>query len=736
MWARPLAAASGINAIISAHARISIMADFISNPVIVSLPTGFDNDKGAGLHAYVVNGAGKIVETAPFDGPAARLGVSAGGLRANRLFIGPAFPAEFPAAKIDVYALVRAGAYQVPVSLGGVKDVIVQRLPGYIIIPPPIHFCEVQGTVTNTVVINGAPQSGPVCMAKVHICTVEWFYRWPIWLRPVVPPPLLGQLKDTVAGLRVAARLPVRRAAARAAGPALKPLPSHIEEQILSATPDSIHEVIAANAKFLHPYFCAWPIFWPWFYRVVEQDVVYTDCNGYYDAWLVSVGAATAENVYVWAEANIGGNWVTVYNPPFPCHTAWNYACGSAIDIALDNAAIPPCNCDSQVIDGSAWFTGIGAYGIASAIQQDVSNIVTLGTPAVSIANVGCTNLYDSNQLNPFGGTLNLYLAFGETLPATHYLWSWTYVLDSSLNPINGATPNRITGAIARSYVWPLSDGSYESGSIPLLDTDADGNIAYIIPNYDVNSYAVPPDSEWQNFNFNSAVLDSTKIDNGYVVRLDLQLMNKNAAGLFEVVSVPVKTFQVSVDTNANAAYDGSVPAPYTANGGGDNYLTLDSAIPGNALSLSVKVRIDNSAVSAAINDAALLPGNISSGPCGFIEFADTTQDVLLSFLASEPFNFATFGYAVTKGNTGTDLLSASGYVFAETAGPFMRAGGTFSDTPTVASLLGNCAQAAFAESLTVYSLATDGTSELWTTGAPYEAGALNAFALSPAPAS
>jgi hypothetical protein len=602
------------------------------------------------------------------------------------------------------------------------------------------------------VIINGIPQTGPVCTARVHICTVDWFYRWPIWLRPVLPPSVLDDLKDSIVALRERRPVPpVRskgsgvsavRASSRVTTPArspatqLKRLPADIETQLLSATPDTIQEIISAHSAILYPYFCAWPIFWPWFYRVVEQEVVYTDCNGHFDGWLISVGVPAVENVYVWAEASIGGCWVTIYNPPFPCHTYWNYGCGTDIDITLNNPAIPPCNCGATVIDGSVWFTAIGQYGIASNIQQDVTSVYG---PA-DIPTVGCTNLIDphNNQLCPFGSTLAPFLAFGNTLPATHYRWSWSYVLDSALNPISGAS-NVITGTVQRNYLWPLSDGSYETGSIPLLDTDSGGNIAYLVPNYDVTSYpGVPAEAEWVSFNFQSASLDSTKIANGYVIQLNLELLNKNAAGLFEVASVPVSTFQISVDTNPATAYGGSVPAPYTSSGSGNNYLTLDPAKPGNALSLSMKVRVDNSAVTADINQAWLLDGSGvplpggGSGPCGFIQFTALSQDVLLSFTASEPFNFATFSYNVTKGDSGASVVGANGYVF-ESAPPFTLSGGVFSDTPSVSSLLGTCPQAAFAESLSVASLATDGTSALWESGdLPYYADETNAFALTP----
>ena len=422
------------------------------NPIVIKLPDESGANQASQLFAYVLNGDGQVVETTQFKKRLAHLAASAETVKASRLFVGPAFPPDYPSSNIDAYSLSEAGAYQISVAVNKDNEIAIARLPSNIGIIPPLRFCEVQGNISNTVIINGVPQSGPVCSARVHICTVDWYFRWPIWLRPVLPPSVLDGLKASIVALRErAAVVPVRSKAAQApavrassrsviqARPSsaqLKPLPAEVETLLLSATPDTIQEVISTHSAILYPYFCAWPIFWPWFYRVVEQEVVYTDCNGHFAGWLISVGVPAVENVYVWAEASIGGCWVTIYRPPFPCHTYWNYACGTEIDITLNNPAIAPCNCGATVVDGSVWFTAIGQYGIASNIQQDATSVYA---PA-DIKTVGCTNLYDGNQLCPFGSTLDLYLAFGNTLPATHYRWSWSYVLDSGLNTISGAS--------------------------------------------------------------------------------------------------------------------------------------------------------------------------------------------------------------------------------------------------------------------------------------------------------
>jgi hypothetical protein len=698
------------------------MPDNKSKPIVVKLPDG--TSQSSNLSAYVVNGEGKVVESVPFKGMEAHLDTSGEALKGSRVFVGPEFPAEYPKSKIDAFALAQARAYQVSTSTNKDNAILLRRIPSQVVTGPlPIHFCEVQGDVSNTLTINGIPQSGPVCKAKVHICTVEWFYRWPIWLRPVVPVKIIDSLKSSITNLRTQP-IPTatRTAQDRRAVKTLPPISADVENQLLTATSDTIHEIVFNNAAILFPYFCWWPLFWPWFYRIVEQEVVFTDCNGHFDGWLVNIGTNIQENVYIWVEANIGGNWVTVYKPPFPCHTNWNYTCGTAIDISLSNPAIPPCNCDAQVADGTVWFTAIGGYAIASNIQQDANSIYA----PTGVHTVGCTNLFDSNHMCPFGGTLNLNLAFGPTPPtnATHYRWSWSYILDSSMNPI-APVPTEITGAVNRYYIWPKPNGSWESSSIALKDTDTNGNVAYLIPKYDVTANpGVSPEAEWVSFNFVSASLDSTQLSNGYVIRFDLQLLNKNAGGQFEVVSVPANTFQVSVDTNAAAAYDGSVPASSA-------YLTHDQ---NGYFQFSLKVRVDNSQVTALINPAGI-EGSGPAGPCGMIQFANLQQNINLSFVASEPFNFATFSYGLVRGTSGT-IASASGYVSEVTALSGLPAlnlsGGVFSGDMTVASLLADCPSAAFAETLSVSSLATDGSVLLSGTGGPYYAFTSAAFALTP----
>ncbi|TDW99236.1 hypothetical protein [Dinghuibacter silviterrae] len=707
------------------------------DPVIVTLPPGTSGN----LSAYVVAKDGSLLDTAPFSEGKARLSLSKDTLKGTRVFVGPPFPKEYPASRINAYSLATSGAQQISVNFTAANEIAIVHLPAFII--PPLHSCDIVGNVTNTLTVNGLPQSGPLCKARVHICTVDWFFRWPIWLRPVVPENVLNELKDKFAALATSpippapdpgplaakVNLPLRSLSARTSN-ALKPLPTTIQDAIQSATTDTIHEVVFNHAEILYPYFCIWPIFWFWFYRVTEVETVYTDCNGHFNGLLLSFAPLPAENIYVWVEANIGGTWTTVYRPPFPCHTYWDYACNTDIDINLSNPNIPPCNCDVTVNDGTAWFTAIGSQAIASGIQQDPTY-----TNAYGIETLGCSNVFNADQLNPFGATLDLGLAFGSMLPpASYYRWKYTLAYDSTLKALSGEPTQYIMPTIARPYLWQKPDGSWQSGSINLTATDSGGNTAYSIPNFNVTSYpGVPSTAEWVSFNFVSSYFDSTAIPSGCIIRLELELLNMSG-GLFEVVPVPPSTYQVSINTDPSTGYGGSVPAP-------SPYLNLDGS--GNALSLSFLVRVDNSPVTATINNVVLESSPaVTSNTCGYLPFPNNPTGLgygtILGFQASEAFNFAKYGFGVVRGNGSGEPVAAGGYVFENYTDPgghytFTESSGTFTSSGlTVGYLMGTCTQAAaFAESLTVTHLATDGTSELWQTyGEPYYASYLAAFAL------
>lgn len=742
------------------------MAKTVEAPVVVKIPNNAAAEKAAQLQVFVVDGSGNVIEQTPLKGGEAALSTLKDKIKGSRLFVAPALPKELPASKINVRTLTFAGAHEITQNFTAEKQITVAQLPGGIWQPPGWFWCKVRGNVNNTITLNGAPFTGPVCNARVHICNVERRYWWPFWTLPVIPANILAELKAKLKTIRIPVSPipPLPDPAPRILGAVEKlsdlkpvlaantiaaPLTDSVHAEIQAATTQNIRAIVSKYHDLLYPHLCLWPIYWDWFYYLSEETVVTTDCNGNFEGSIFRFPGYT-ENIYIWVEVFINGHWVTVYRPPFVCNTHWNYDCHTPINIHLADQDIPPCNCGVPMPSGSVWFTGIGNYGIALNIQQDVNHTATITQSVIApnvaqttvIRNVGCTNLVDSNQLAPFGSKLDFYLAFDVTKPsdgvrpATHYRWRRKVIKDAGLNNLPSPAPLTVGGPISRYYLWQDTvTHQWHSGSIDLHDTDANNEVGYKIPNFVPTSYpGVPANAEWDAFNFLSSAFDSNSVPDGYLAQFELELLYKDAANRFVVMSVPTNTFQVSHDTDY---HNGSVPAPFTLDGLHNNYLTLDSSNNTKAVNLSLKVRIDNAQVAAHINEVQLLdlagnPTGVTSGDCGFIIYSNPDQKVRISFVATEPFNFATFTFEVWKGSSG-DIHpeTQSGYVFSN-VGIYRLSGGVYSADVRIADLLGTChGKAAFGGYLWVHSLSTNGYTALWQYGGHYAASGNIAFALS-----
>jgi hypothetical protein len=171
------------------------------------------------------------------------------------------------------------------------------------------------------------------------------------------------------------------------------------------------------------------------------------------------------------------------------------------------------------------------------------------------------------------------------------------------------------------------------------------------------------------------------------------------------------------------------------ANGLGINYvvpttLDLTSTIPtANAASLGLvtasgrlvyRLHVDNNPCAAALQPPDI-NGSISADPCGLLRY-HPGDSVTLHWSASHPHQFATFAHTVVEGATPLPApFSTSGIV---TPAP-----GAHSDSHTVAALLGACTIAGFAETVSVYAMATDG----WSRQSQYDRHVIQAFALAQA---
>ena len=702
-------------------------------------------------HLYVFNNEGQLLETATLKSGAAALKIKAEDIEGNtQMIIGPALPREFKGRKLNPLLVKKMGGYQPSIRLNADNEIIIAGLPRFPF--PNFEWCLITGSISKSFNIDGQNKTLPVCDVRVHICEVDrirwWWWRIPpyiidelgkklkeIILNPkvVIPPhgpgpdpgPLERILKKPMdAEMEMPA---MRQAGVKALSErSTSTLPVHVQNGLLSSSGAVVSDTIYNHFHLLHPYLCLWPWFWPYFYFCDEIATVYADCNGRFNYEYLNF--TNDKDIYVWVEACINGQWVTVYRPPVPCNTRWNYICGSDINISITDPRVLPCTCGQHLAGELVWFRSIGESATALHIEQGDAH--TVNVQGVPFPNVGCTDVTDSNRISPFGSTLYFKLLFGDGLPKTgitHYRWRKTEIKDAALNNILFPGTSVVNGLVQKSYFVITTDGSghmhFETKAVTLGAEGSGENIGYRIPHWDIYQDPGVPAADklltiqWTSPDFWSAFLDSNSLSDG-LWRFDLELLKLNGAGVFQVVEVPKQVFQVSDYNNSGD----SVDAP-------DPYLKIDIGNPSQAFNLKVKARIDNAHCHADIQDANITVSGVTeySGRCGFLHYTDLNQRVHVSFVAAQARNFATFSFSVVKGNgTENPGISQSGYVISS-VGLYTLSGGIFSEDVLVSQLLGTCPQAAFAENLYVYSLATDGTRRLYE----YDASDTNAFALS-----
>jgi hypothetical protein len=149
----------------------------------------------------------------------------------------------------------------------------------------------------------------------------------------------------------------------------------------------------------------------------------------------------------------------------------------------------------------------------------------------------------------------------------------------------------------------------------------------------------------------------------------------------------------------------------------------------GKIVAFRLVLHVDNNPSTAEIKEVTV-NGN-TAGPCGFVSYTPGA-DAVVSFIARHPNDLATFSFQVSRGSSGSvAAASASGSVAGPVVNGFVRnAASLFTKLVPVATLLGGCPKAAFAETLHVDALATDG----WSTLDYLDADATpKAFALEPA---
>ena len=204
----------------------------------------------------------------------------------------------------------------------------------------------------------------------------------------------------------------------------LPELTADIRQGLSSGNLNLIRETIANNYALFHPWFCYWPWLWPYFYRCNEVAVVYTDASGRFDTNILYDCFDNNPDVYIWVEYLINGIWTTVYQPPIPCNTFWDYACGSMLNINVCDPRVPAdCCCNCPLTGELVWIRSVGEFASVAHINQ----VHLLQAPPGQIVNYDRIGLTDATAIGdgffatttgdykrPFGGSPSFYMGFGE----------------------------------------------------------------------------------------------------------------------------------------------------------------------------------------------------------------------------------------------------------------------------------------------------------------------------------
>ncbi len=745
-------------------------------PVVIKLSKDDTTKKEANLFAYVVDQSGKILEKVPFKEGQAALEAAKGKLTGQtRIYVSQEIPKQLE-RKANELMLIKGGAYQVAQNFTG-NTINVVKLPGTIFQPWHPGNCLLTGNITNTITLDGSEVTGPVCHARVHLMEVEiWrlLPRWPIpypripdWViaelrkllgeilrTPPIPDPIgpVADLEKVDVTLRsVNQEINLRQSQKIEA---LPPLPPDVVSGMTSPSLDIVRATLANNHLLLSPYICLWPWFWPWFYECDEDNITYTDSNGHFEYWENLATEDGPLNIYTWVEVQINGQWVTVYHPPLPCHTLWNYACGTPINIHLHDARIAPC----VTVPAQGEIVWVKRIGNGTSVRNLAQHPVEATKPSPFADERGLTNstlIEVANYVSPFSGSFPFYIQFGDGFPSaavTHFRWKYHRIADADLTSVSEGFTYQ-GGALSKPYTYQGTDSYgntvFYTGYFP-LDVSAGTGKIYKIPHVDASVDTGIPTAEW-NQDTVSVNVDATSLQNGlYEFVLELCDGSGNAMN-----NLGPGVFLISTAADANSSQLASVAGPYnSAADPGYVVWNMDShgdPILTQAAGFRFLIRIDNDPTTCGIYDAQVLnqDGTIATTDtlCGFAQYEaepipplplppvprqpKAGDEMLLRFFAQQPHRFGRFDYSVKRGNSSGFVVQEGGQV-PEPDNSIFVAGAwiSYQYDPTLTSLLGTCDKAAFAENLYLSAYHTNGTTRLQG----YDTSAVAAFAIEPQP--
>jgi len=750
----------------------------------VSLPVSFENRPAEDLKllAYAFNAAGELVETVPVLKEKAEFKQLEEDIREYRILLAP--DNEKTAAADNVNQLLSLKAYEPVVDFDEKGDLSLLPIPDL-----NIQFwlrvrCRVRGSLVKAFTLNGRTEDKPVCKARVHICEIDRIY----WLLPRIPDFVIERIPDfifnpelpfpipqgpwppvpdpigPVAGLfdqpfemgfnKKAVfnprTLPVAAQQQRAAqsdkaviSEAVTRISPAIKANLASKNIGLIRETLLRNFQLFHPIFCRIPWLWPYLYRSDEIKTVYTDNYGRFDTTILYSLPGDHPDLYFWVEYFINGAWVTVYRPSIPCHTWWDFACGSSVNIRITDPRVP-WRCDNIIYGSKVWIKTVGRSTSIARIKQANTTAATAQGHMYYEQGLTDVALYASpNRFGgfrrPFAGSLSVMVQFSFDLPfdgIKYYRWSARKRKNADMTNATGSF-QQLDSPLAKSYAFSYIQGGqikmdgYDSLVLGPLNVGTATNL-FAIPPVDVATISKPGQLyPWWHDGQNtvSVGFDSKSLGDDGLYELRLELFDKNGA----LVAVDPKVFQVP-----DAGNFSQIDAPTSS-------LVINGA--GKATSFNWLLRVDNNPAQGEVYKIKTDPdGNgvfedASANCCGFVKYnaaADGANQVKISFRAYHPHNFADFDFGVVKGTCGDTPASDSAMVIGSSDKYTRDGASVFSHDFSPIELLGECAlqtvngvqtegKAAFAQVLGVQPLAIDGNYQVFG-----NVSSVAAFALEP----
>ncbi|MEL7428159.1 MAG: hypothetical protein AAFN81_34625, partial [Bacteroidota bacterium] len=432
------------------------------------------------------------------------------------------------------------------------------------------YRCCTHGRVTKQFNIDGVMQEMPLCNALVHICEVDRFLK----LLPIIPDHILDRLRDTLLERipipfpdplpdppfleRIPELVPPRpqpfrrfqAAGSRSIGgqnlqlaqqaPSID-LPQEVRLQLNNASANQMRRIIADRREIFLPYLCLWPLFWPWFYRCDEIMTTRTDFNGRFEACFWRQIIEEKADLYFWVEYEINGEMTTVYRPPLPCYTYWDYECCTEVNIRVTDPRVP-MGCYQPLPGEIAWVKTIGWGAHLSRIEQQ--NSASISQQGRTFQTVGLTNYATgglghglaNKHVRPFARSLSFVVQFGSGFPnanISHYRWSYRRLKTDKL--VNASASDQTwveldNRNISKAYTIEETNmgiTTFKTQHYPLGPVPAGSIQAYKIP---PSSPKVPevsgnPTAEWDQ-NTVTMVVDTTALKGDGLYEFKLEFFN------------------------------------------------------------------------------------------------------------------------------------------------------------------------------------------------------------------